>query len=93
MFKFLIENELISYNQSGFKPCDSCINQLLAIAHEICKSFDDDGFEVRDVFLDISKEFEKVWHEGFIFKLKQNSIIFYFYSLFIYFNLLIVDKF
>ena len=33
--KFFIENELISPNQSGFKPDDSCINQLLAITHEI----------------------------------------------------------
>ena len=31
MFKFFIENELISPNQLGFKPCDSCTNQLLAI--------------------------------------------------------------
>ena len=70
---FFIENDLISPNQSGFKPGDSCINQLLAITHEIYKSFDD-GFEVRGVFLDISKTFEKVWHEGLIFKLKQNGI-------------------
>ena len=26
MFKFFIENDLISLNQSGFKPEDSCIN-------------------------------------------------------------------
>ena len=31
MFKFFIENDLISPNQSGFKPGDSCINQLLSI--------------------------------------------------------------
>ena len=73
MFRFFIENELISPKQSGFKPCDSCINQLLAISHEIYKSFDE-GFEVRGVFLDISKAFDKIWHEGLIFKLKQNSI-------------------
>ena len=33
MFGFLIENDLISQNQSGFKPGDSCINQLLSINH------------------------------------------------------------
>ena len=65
--------KLISPNQSGFKPDDYCINQLLAITHEIYKSFDD-GFEVRGVFLDISNAFGKVWHEGLIFKLKQNGI-------------------
>ena len=52
MFKFFIENELILLNQSGFKPGDSCINQVLAITYEIYKPFDD-GFEVRGVFLDI----------------------------------------
>ena len=59
MFSFFIENGLISQNQSGFKPGDSCINQLLSITHEIYKSFDD-GWEVRGVFLDISKAFDKV---------------------------------
>ena len=34
----------------------------------------DDGFEVSGVFLDISKAFDKVWHNGIIFKLKQNGI-------------------
>ena len=71
--QLFIEDELISPNQSGFKLGDSCINQLLAISHEIYNSFDD-GFEVRGVFLDISKMFDKVWHEGLIFKLKQNCI-------------------
>ena len=51
---------LIILFQPGFKPGDSCINQLLSITHEIYKSFDD-GLEVRGVFLDISKAFDKVW--------------------------------
>ena len=59
MFKFLIENELISSDQYGFKPGDSCVNQLVSITHEIYKSFDK-GHEVRGVFLDISKALDKV---------------------------------
>ena len=35
MINFFIENKLISSNQSGFKPGDSCNNQLLSITHEI----------------------------------------------------------
>ena len=31
MFGFFIKNDLISQHQSGFKPGDSCINQLLSI--------------------------------------------------------------
>ena len=69
MFQFFIANNLISKNQSGFRPGDSCINQLLSITHEIYQSFDDNA-----VFLYISKAFDKVWHKGLIFKLKQNGI-------------------
>ena len=70
---FLLENNLVSPNQSGFKPGVSCINQLLSITHEIFQSIDE-GFEVRSVFLDISKASDKVWHKGLIFKLSQNGI-------------------
>ena len=40
LFAFFIANKLIFSNQSGFKPRNSCINQLLSIKHEIYKSFD-----------------------------------------------------
>ena len=43
LFEYFIENDLISANQSGFKPGDSCTNQLISIRHEIYQSFDD-GF-------------------------------------------------
>ena len=72
LFEFLILNGLIS-NQSGFKPGAPCINQLLFITHEICKSLDDE-YEVRGVFLNIPKAFDKVWHNGLIYKLKKNRV-------------------
>ena len=73
MFGFFLDKGLISADQSGFKPGESCINQLLSITHNIYKSFDE-GYEVRGVFLDISKAFDKVWHDGLIFKLQENGI-------------------
>ena len=56
---FVLANNLRAPNQSGSKPGDSCINKLLSITLEVSLSFDD-GFEVRSVFLDISKAFNKV---------------------------------
>ena len=40
MLNFLLENHLISLKHSGFRPGDSCINQLLSINHEILSAFD-----------------------------------------------------
>ena len=34
----------------------------------------DEGCKVQGVFLDISKAFEKVWHEALVFKLTQKAI-------------------
>ena len=58
-YNYLIDNDLTSQNQSGFKPGDSCINQLISITHDILNLLDE-GLEVRGVFLDISKAFDKV---------------------------------
>ena len=70
-----MEERLLNPNQSGFRPSDSCINQLLAITHEIFEAFDcNPPLEVRSVFLDISKAFDKVWHEGLTYKIKSVGI-------------------
>ena len=73
MLEYFLYNNLISPKLSVFRPGDSGIKQLLSITHDIFTSFDK-GLGVRGVFLDISKAFEKVWHDGLIYKLKQNGI-------------------
>ena len=73
LHKCLNENDLISSNQRDFQPGDSCINQLLPITCKIYQSFDN-NLGVREVILDISKVFDKVWHEELILKLSRNSI-------------------
>ena len=43
--------------------------------HEIHKASDcSHSLEVRGVFLDISKAFDKVWHDGLLYNLKRNDI-------------------
>ena len=39
----------------------------------VCKSFDE-GKEVRAIFCDISKAFDRVWHKGLLYKLKSVGI-------------------
>ena len=45
----------------------------MSITHDIYQSLDQCN-EVRGVFLDVSKAFDKVWHKGLIHKLEQNEI-------------------
>ena len=72
---FLEENNLLNFNQRRFRPNDSCESQLLSIVHDIYSSFDSHPpLEVRDIFLDISKAFDRVWHEGLLFKIQSLGI-------------------
>ena len=75
IYNYLSKENLLNSNQSGFQPSDSCINQLIAITNEIFEAFDcNPSLEVRSVFLDISKAFDKVWHEALIYKIKSMGI-------------------
>ena len=48
---------------------------MLSIIHEIQTTFDKNPtVAVRGVFLDILKAFDKVWHNGIIFKLKAHGV-------------------
>ena len=73
VYSFLNVNNLLSKYQSGFRPGDSCIYQLISITSTIYESFEKYD-ETRALFLDISKAFDKVWHDGLIHKLKCNGI-------------------
>ena len=66
---------MLSNKQSGFRPGDFTINQLLSITNEILMAFEQyPTRETWGVFLDISKAFDEVWHKGLISKLKCNGI-------------------
>ena len=75
LYSYLENNNIFSPCQSGFRKGDSCVSQLLAITHEIFANFDAlPSRETRGVFLDISKAFDRVWHEGSLLKLNSYGI-------------------
>ena len=66
---------MLSVHQSGFRPGDSRVRQLISVVHEIYNAFDaNSSLEMRDVFLDIFKAFDRVWHKGLLYKLKCMGI-------------------
>ena len=69
-----MEYDLISSNQSGYKPGGLCINQLLFIANEVYKSLDC-GYDVRGVFIENLKAVDKIQHNVVVFKSEQNECL------------------
>ena len=75
IYDFIDKINLFKNNQLGFRPSDSCIHQLIAITHKIFSAYNiNPSLEVRAVFVDLSKVFDRVWHDGFFYKLKSNGI-------------------
>ena len=73
VFKFCCDNAIITSFQSGFVPGDSTVNQLIDIYNTFCKALDDCK-EVRAIFCDVSKAFDRVWHKGLLYKLNKAGI-------------------
>ena len=75
LYNYFEGNDLFSKNQSGLCKGDSCASQLLFITHKIFKGFDTNpSLDTCGIFLDISKAFDRVWHDGLIFKLRSYGI-------------------
>ena len=56
-----------------FIPGDSTTNQLTFLYNTCCQALDTDK-EVRAVFCDVSKAFDRVWHKGLLCKLRAAGI-------------------
>ena len=66
--QFLDKNRLIIEQQSGFRDKRGTTDNLLYVTQKISESFLR-GKSVCGIFFDISKAFDKVWHDGLIYKL------------------------
>ena len=67
------DNNILTTLQSGFIPGDSTVNQLTFLYNTFSQALDF-GKEVRVVFCDISKAFDRVWYEGLLKKLEAAGI-------------------
>ena len=69
LFNHLQENSFQTSLQSGCIPGDSTVNQLTYLYNIFCQALDANK-EIRVVFCDISKAFDRVWHAGLLRKLE-----------------------
>ena len=67
LYNYVIDNDLITPLQSGFKRGDSTNFQLIYTYHSFCEAVDS-GREVRAVLCDVSKAFDRVWHRELLYK-------------------------
>lgn len=66
----LINKKVIPPHQFGFRKQHSTIEQVHRIVNYIRTSLEEKRY-CSAVFLDISQAFDRVWHEGLLYKLKQ----------------------
>ena len=73
VFNYFRDNHLLSPHQSGFMPGDSTVNQLTYLYHIFAKALDERK-KIQIVFCDISKAFDRCWHDGILFKLQTLGV-------------------
>jgi hypothetical protein len=73
LYNYVLDHDIIFKYQSGFQPNDSTTNQLIEICNTVISSMDK-GNDVRFIFCDISKAFDRVWHNDILYKLRNYGI-------------------
>jgi len=73
IYSYCKEFNLLTWKNSGYKPLDSSMNQLVHICHNIYKGMEN-GNDICFVSLDATCAFDRVWHEGLIYKLQAKGI-------------------
>jgi hypothetical protein len=69
-------NKILITNQSGFRKARQTRDNLFALIQGPHEGFND-GEKTITVFFDIAAAFDKVWHQGLIYKLYQIKVPFY----------------
>ena len=59
--------------QFAFRPQHSTTQQLTKLTHQLSQNFNN-NLNTASIFLDVEKAFDRVWHEGLLYKLAQLNI-------------------
>ena len=71
IYSHITEHQLLTDKQSGYRPEHSTQIQLTYLTHKIYEALDA-GDEFTAIYLDISKYFDKIWHDGLLHKCKTD---------------------
>lgn len=69
--RIILERNLIPNHQFGFRNKHSTIDQVHRITNVVEKAFEEKKV-CSAVFLDVAQAFDKVWHEGLLYKLHKD---------------------
>lgn len=61
---------IIPHSQFGFRTSHSTIHQIHRLTDKIASSFENKKY-CPGVFLDVAQAFDRVWHDGLLYKLKK----------------------
>ena len=74
IYNHLSENSLLSDFQSGYRPHHSTQMQLAYMTDSLYESLDKEQ-DFTALYLDVTKYFDKIWHQGLIFKCENEFFI------------------
>lgn len=72
IWKFISDSNLLIDEQFGFRSRHSCVQQVHRLTEHILRRLNfgkSSSFPTGAIFLDVAKAFDKVWHNGLIYKL------------------------
>ena len=67
IYEHITSNALLTEKQSGYRPGHNTQLQLIYLSNKLYKSLNE-GKDFTVVYLDISRYFEKIWHDGLLAK-------------------------
>jgi len=76
LYKFLDDNKILIQEQSGFRRKRRTADNLYVLTQKIAESFNRDKKAVC-IFFDICKAFDRVWHNGLIYKMASIKVPLY----------------